>query len=487
MNPSGTASRGVRASAVVRLAALVAIALLTASGAVAQSVAFKTITGDPLKINIGSDTAFQVFNSAVPGSGQVYPSSCQNVADMGLFVNVDGALVAPDFRNHGCSTATGSIGANTPWVGTVSDVSGDGSTSSPFTVTVNASAGGISVSMVVTYVNGNNFFRLNSSYSASATHVVRAYLGADIFLASSDAGVYFLEPTLHAPGGRDCAIPPTYTILLIPITPADRVSATAYATVWSEIGQNQLDNTVAPSGCIDNGAGLQWNDIFHGGTTAQIQSAVSFGDIPPASAFTGPQAFQVSIDPSATAASAGETLTFTVTTSHLDPDFKNPLALSLANFPDTMTASLDKTNIDAPGDGTATLTVKLSPDIFPSLYSGLAVLATEVGVDSPRTYGATTSINVWCDPPMVLGTSQPKSQTVARGSNVKLTVTADVGQPVHYQWYRGHSGTTFSPMTNENGPSVTVGPVNDVQEYWVRITNGCGTVDSDTAVVRPSS
>jgi len=486
MNP-GSATMGVRASAVVRLAALVVFTLLTASAAVAQNVSFKTISGNPLKINIGSDTAFQVFNSAVPGSGQVYPSSCQNVADMGLFANVDGTLVAPDFAHHGCGSATGNIGSNTPWSGTASDVSGDGSDSSPFTVTVRASGGGINVTMVVTYVNGKNFFRLATTYNSTATHVVKAYLAADIYLASSDAGVYFFEPTLHAPGGRDCAVPPTYTILLIPITPAQRVAATAYGTVWAEIGQNNLDNNVQPVGCVDNGAGLEWDDILHGGTTAEIDSAVSFGDIPPVSAFTGPQAFQLSIDPSSVAAAAGDTLTFNVTTSHLDPAFNSPLALSVANFPDAMTATLDKALIDAPGDGTATLTVKLSPDIFPALYSGLTVFATQQGVDTPLTFGATTSINVWCDPPMIFGTSQPKSQTVTRGSNVKLTVNADVGQPVRYQWYRGHSGSTFSPLQNQNGPSLSVGPVNDVQEYWVRITNGCGTVDSETAVVRPAS
>jgi len=484
MNRFRAVTNGVAGSWVVRLGALSVLILMIASGAFAQTpttVTFKTITGNPLKINIGSDTAFQVFNTAVPGSGQVYPSSCQNIADMGMFVNADGQLIAPDFTNHGCGTATGGLGSHLSWSGTVSDVSGDGGATSPFVVSVTAAAGGVSITMRVSYVNGENFFRLSTSYASSTAHIVNAYLAADIYLASSDAGVYFLEPSLHAPGGHDCSTPSTYTILLIPITPASRVAATAYGTVWTEIGRNQLDNTVTPAGCIDNGAGLEWDNI---GPTAQIESAVSFGDIPPVSAFQGSQPFTVTIDPNEIDAGAGDSVEFTVTTAHVDPDWKSPITLSLGNFPDTMTARLDQTTFDAPGDGTTKLHVTFSPDIFPSTYRGLTVFATSG--DPAQTFAATASINLLCDPPFILGTSQPKSQTVARGTKAKVSVTVDGGLPVRYQWYRGHSGSTFQPLDGENSPSLTTATVNEVQEYWVRVTNACGTEDSQTAVVTPT-
>jgi hypothetical protein len=91
---------------------LVVLLLVGAFHAQAQT-ALTTISGNPLRINVGADGSFQVYNTAVPGVGQIFPTGA-SLADMGVFAWIDGTLYAPDFANHG-GTATGALGTYVPW------------------------------------------------------------------------------------------------------------------------------------------------------------------------------------------------------------------------------------------------------------------------------------------------------------------------------------------------------------------------------------
>lgn len=241
------------------------------------------INGTPLQIHVGDDASFQVFNSDVPGSGQVYPTDSTDTADMGWFVDAGGTLYAPNFAEHG-TTATGGIGVYTPFTPlSLSGVSGSGSAADPFRVTVTGAlpGSGLTASLRVSYVNGDNYFtkEFTLANTSGATQDVKIFLGADIYLASSDSGVPFREPNSGSPGGQDCGSPPTYTILLIPQSAPDAWSARRYSTVWSEIGARQLSSTME-AGCLDNGAGLQWNRTIATEGLVTVQAATSFGEIP---------------------------------------------------------------------------------------------------------------------------------------------------------------------------------------------------------------
>lgn len=82
------------------LAAALALGLLGAAGLSAKgtinaargTVAQVSIVGTPLKVNIGDDNSFQVFNSTIGGGGigQIYPED-GSLADMGWFVRVSRA------------------------------------------------------------------------------------------------------------------------------------------------------------------------------------------------------------------------------------------------------------------------------------------------------------------------------------------------------------------------------------------------------------
>jgi len=92
----------------------------------------------------------------------------------------------------------------------------------------------------------------------------------------------------------------------------------------------------------------------------------------------------------------------------------------------------------------------------------------------------TVTVNVaQCTAPAI--TSGPSSPTITAGQNATLTVTATGTAPLTYQWYIGAASSTASP-TGTNSASLVVNPSSTTQ-YWVRITNACGTKDSSTATV----
>ena len=94
---------------------------------------------------------------------------------------------------------------------------------------------------------------------------------------------------------------------------------------------------------------------------------------------------------------------------------------------------------------------------------------------------ATATVTVsGCTAPAI--TAQPQSRTISQGQITSLTVTA-TGTGLSYQWYNGTSGNTSSPIGGGgNSATLTVQPPS-TRSYWVRITNSCGSVNSNTATV----
>lgn len=255
------------------------------------------IDGTPLTIKIGSDSSYQVFNSDIPVGpngviGQFYPEDAPDTADAGWFVDVDGTLYAPNFGQHtgATPTATGGLGAYTPFTeASLSGVSGIGTIASPFVVEVISQLGDTDLSAIKTteYVDGQSYYieRFRLINLGAGTVQAKVFYGGDIFLASSDSGVPYREPISNSPGGQTCPQAGSpYNILLIALTPATNSVASQYADVWSQIGAGNLTNGTA-SGCIDNGAALQWNLTLPPNSSRIVQAATSFGDIPPIATF----------------------------------------------------------------------------------------------------------------------------------------------------------------------------------------------------------
>lgn len=274
---------------IVALSIALGASALDAKGvinAAPRGVTVVNINGNPLRVTVGQDNAFQVYNADIGGGtvGQIYPTN-QELADMGWFVRVGGQLTAPDFYNHGTS-ATGGIGPYQSFgAATIGTLSGNGSAATPFTVSTTGTASGLNVTQVISYVNGENFFRKSFTLSNPGGAPVSAtvFLASDIYLADNDSGKPFREPNSGSPGGQTCAgVTPLYTILHLPQGALAPVAFTAdsYSSVWSQIGANQLNSSVNPGDCLDNGAGLQWNLTVAAGGSVTVQAATSFGEIP---------------------------------------------------------------------------------------------------------------------------------------------------------------------------------------------------------------
>lgn len=81
-------------------------------------------------------------------------------------------------------------------------------------------------------------------------------------------------------------------------------------------------------------------------------------------------------------------------------------------------------------------------------------------------------------------TTQPVAATVNRGESAELSVTASGSAVVAYQWYQGLGGDTSNPV-GTNSSNLTTPPVFTASGFWVRVSNGGSSVDSDLVQVTP--
>lgn len=95
---------------------------------------------------------------------------------------------------------------------------------------------------------------------------------------------------------------------------------------------------------------------------------------------------------------------------------------------------------------------------------------------------STTVMASSCTNPVI---TQPPNQTVSARSSAFLTVTATSATlPMHYQWYRGPKGTIVGPVGTDSATYITP-KVTAVGQFWVRVTNTCGSADSETITITP--
>ena len=137
---------------------------------------------------------------------------------------------------------------------------------------------------------------------------------------------------------------------------------------------------------------------------------------------------------------------------------------------DTYTWSIDNGTIIS-GQGTPAIRFSAS---------GPGAVTLHVTVANACGSATASKTIVACVPPAIQ--SGPANTTIQAGSSATLTVTTSGTTPLTYQWYSGASGDTSHPVGG-NTPALTITPATMESAYWVRVTNGCGTADSATAVV----
>ncbi len=156
----------------------------------------------------------------------------------------------------------------------------------------------------------------------------------------------------------------------------------------------------------------------------------------------------------------------------------NDIAISAGGLPDDVQVSISPNVLAARGNGRATITISTSPATFPATY-----LVYLVATSGDQTTSNSFLVSVLCDPPFILGIDQPKSSTVSPGRPALLSVKATGSGPFTYQWFTGASGLVNFPLAGGTTANFTTSALNDNTSYWVRVTNPCGSVGSQTVNV----
>jgi hypothetical protein len=83
-----------------------------------------------------------------------------------------------------------------------------------------------------------------------------------------------------------------------------------------------------------------------------------------------------------------------------------------------------------------------------------------------------------CSPPQII--VQPKDQTTFVGASVSLTV-GFIGTNPSVTWFQGAKGDTSNQVGS--GQTITSPVLMQTTQFWARIANVCGSVDSDAATI----
>jgi uncharacterized protein (TIGR03437 family) len=139
----------------------------------------------------------------------------------------------------------------------------------------------------------------------------------------------------------------------------------------------------------------------------------------------------------------------------------------------------------SPASGTAPATVAVSINpagLNVGQYSGQVIVNSPDAINGPQFASiALTIVPAPCSAPTI--SIQPTSRAIISNQTATLTVLANGTAPLTYQWYQGSKGDISNPAGG-NSAAFTTPPMTVTTSFWVRITNGCGTVDSLAATVQ---
>jgi subtilisin-like proprotein convertase family protein len=92
------------------------------------------------------------------------------------------------------------------------------------------------------------------------------------------------------------------------------------------------------------------------------------------------------------------------------------------------------------------------------------------------------SVTIKPPPPLSILTN-PFDTTISPGQSATLRVSTLGRAPKTFQWFQGNSGNTTNPIAGANDASFVTPPLSVETQYWVRVTNPDGSVDSTAATV----
>ncbi len=166
----------------------------------------------------------------------------------------------------------------------------------------------------------------------------------------------------------------------------------------------------------------------------------------------------ITTQPSSTSITFGGSTTLSVVASGSTPTYQ----WYIGNPPSTTTPAPSGTNA--------------SIQVSPSSTTTYWVRVTN-SCGTADSNAATVTVGACASPAI---TTQPVNKTITSGSSTTLSVGASGSATLSYQWYAGNPPSTTTPAGT--GSAIQVSPTSTTN-YWVRVTNSCGTADSNAATV----
>ena len=305
-----------------------------------------TITGSPLRIAVGSDSSIQVYYN---GLGQVYGFQ-DDSADSGVWLRVGSDLYGPDACFSGRLTTN--MYTVRPWTAVShSGPTGSGTAGDPWVVTTVLDAGstGVRVTQRASYVNGQDYFRLEWAVAntSGSSQTVNLFHAADSYFANDDYGRGYYDPSQRRRGrlyperavvhairahvARHC-LPGRLVLQHLGGIGYCGDNTTCPVSGSCSPGPG-FDNTIdtSPDG-VDNGFGLQWQRTIGSGASTTVGDWWTFGGIPnipgqntptPTPTQTRTPTPTVSRTPTPTATGTGEVCNQTITAPFGPPSAAN--------------------------------------------------------------------------------------------------------------------------------------------------------------------
>ena len=173
----------------------------------------------------------------------------------------------------------------------------------------------------------------------------------------------------------------------------------------------------------------------------------------------------------------------------------NDIEVTVFGVPDNITPEMSASGL--PADSTVTFTpdgfvgantpkYKMHIRIGPDTPGATFELLIRAGIANTEAFGHVT-VAVDCRPPMILSLpgNQPASATADASGKATLKVIPNGSSGFRYQWYQGPTGSTLFPLSGATSQSFTTPAVTTPTDFWVRVSNACGSIDSATATVSP--
>lgn len=173
----------------------------------------------------------------------------------------------------------------------------------------------------------------------------------------------------------------------------------------------------------------------------------------------------------------------------------NTIDVIVFGVPDDITPVMSASGL--PSDSTVTFTpngflgantpmFKMKIIIGPDTPGATYELSIRAGIANSEAFGH-VSVIVDCRPPMILSLpgNQPASLTADANGKATLKVIPSGSSGFRYQWYQGYTGSTLFPIAGATSQSLTTPAVTTPTDFWVRVSNACGSIDSTTATVSP--